>query len=247
MRERDVDIRAGKPIEPPAGSTAQSGSATRATRRTIIRDALAISVATGAYAVSFGALSVAAGLSLLQTCALSVLVFSGASQFAFVGVVAAGGAPLSGTATALLLGSRNALYGLRLAPLLRLRGLRRTASAQLVIDESTAMALNRETPALARVGFFATGLLLFAFWNAGTLVGALAGSAIGDPRDFGLDAAVAAAFVALIWPRLTSTRAWITAVGGTGVAVALVPVVPVGVPVLVAALVAVVVGWRGES
>ena len=126
-------------------------------RRDVVRDSLGVGLATGLYGASFGALGVASGLSVVQTCAMSVLIFTGASQFAFVGVLASGGAPLSGALTALLLGSRNALYGLRLAPLLALSRWRRLASAHLVIDESTAMAVTRPTTALARTGFYWTG------------------------------------------------------------------------------------------
>src|SRR5436190_11157092 len=110
-------------------------------RRAIVRDSLGVGIATGLYGVSFGAVSVAAGLSVLQTCALSLVMFTGASQFAFVGVAAAGGAPLSGAVTALMLGTRNTLYGLKLAPLLGFRGWRRAATAHVVIDESTAMSV----------------------------------------------------------------------------------------------------------
>jgi 4-azaleucine resistance transporter AzlC len=209
---------------------------------TIRRDGIAVGVATGAYGVSFGAVSVAAGLDVLQTCALSLLVFTGASQFAFVGVLAAGGAPLSGSLTALLLGTRNTLYGLRLAPLLAWHGWRRAGAAQLLIDESTAMSVTRETTAAARVGFLSTGLSVFALWNLATLVGALAGEAIGDPRTFGLDAAVGAAFLALLWPRLATTTNRVVAVLAAALALGLVPVTAAGVPVLAAALVALVAG-----
>ena len=140
---------------------------------------------------------------MLQTCALSLLVFTGASQFALVGVLAAGGAPLSGALTALLLGTRNTLYGLRLAPLLDWRGWRRLRAAHLVIDESTAMSVTRETTARPPgSASSSTGLAVFVLWNLATLAGALAGTAIGDPRTYGLDAAVGGAFLALLWPRL---------------------------------------------
>lgn len=207
-------------------------------RTSIARDGIAVGVATGAYGVSFGAVSVAAGLDVLQTCALSLLVFTGASQFAFVGVLAAGGAPLSGALTALLLGTRNTLYGLRLAPLLAWRGWRRVGAAQLVIDESTAMSITRETTEAARVGFLSTGLSVFALWNLATFVGALAGTALGDPRTFGLDAAVGAAFLALLWPRLSTTTNRVVAVLAAALALGLVPITPAGVPVLAAAGVA---------
>jgi predicted branched-subunit amino acid permease len=208
-------------------------------RPAVVRTALGVGVATGAYGLSFGALGTAAGLSIAQTCALSVLVFTGGSQFALVGVLAGGGNAMSGAASAVLLGTRNALYGARLAPLLRLRGVRRLVGAQLVIDESTAVALGNEEHGdrAGRLGFWATGLAVFALWNASTLAGAVAGTAIGDPRDLGLDAAVPAAFLALLAPRLRGRSARLTAAAGAVVAVAVVPVVPAGVPVLVAALV----------
>ena len=214
------------------------------TRRTVIRDAAAIGVATGAYGISFGAIGVASGLSVAQTCTLSLVMFTGASQFAFVGIVGGGGALVSAGLTALLLGSRNAFYGVRLADLLRLRGLRRLVGAQFVIDETTAMSVGRRSPALARTGFWSTAVILFTLWNLGTLGGALAGAALGDPRTFGLDAAAPAAFVALLWPQLTTRQSRLVAAAAALVAVALVPVVPPGVPVLVAGAVAIAVGFR---
>ncbi|WP_020575605.1 AzlC family ABC transporter permease [Actinopolymorpha alba] len=214
------------------------------TRQTIVRDAAAIAVATGAYGISFGAIGVASGLSVAQTCALSLLAFTGASQFAFVGIIGGGGALVSAGLAALLLGTRNAFYGVRLASLLNLRGLRRLAGAQFVIDETTAMAVGRRTPELARVGFWSTAILLFSLWNLGTLIGAVAGESLGDPGTYGLDAAAPAAFIALLWPRLTDTRSRAVGAGAALVAVALVPLVPAGIPVLVAGAVAIAVGLR---
>jgi len=213
-----------------------------AARRAVVRDSLGVGIATGLYGVSFGAVAVAAGLSVWQACALSLVMFTGASQFALVGVLASGGAPLSGALTALLLGTRNTLYGLRLAPLLRWRGWRRVAAAQVVIDESTAMSVNRTSTETARVGFLATGWSVFVLWNLATLVGALAGNALGDPRTYGLDAAVGAAFLALLWPRLADRRNQLVAVAAAAVALGVVPVVPAGVPVLAAAGVALLAG-----
>ena len=213
-----------------------------AERRAIVRDGLGVGLATGLYGTSFGAVSVTAGLSVLQTCALSLLMFTGASQFAFVGVAAAGGAPLSGAATALMLGTRNTLYGLKLAPLLELRGWRRAAGAHLVIDESTAMSVTRTSRGAARVGFLTTGLAVFALWNAFTLVGAVAGNLIGDPRTYGLDAAVGGAFLALLWPRLADGRNRVIAVCAAAVALGAVPLTAPGVPVLVAGGVALLAG-----
>ncbi|CUR53903.1 Branched-chain amino acid permease (Azaleucine resistance) [metagenome] len=213
-----------------------------ARRRQIIRDAAAVSVATGAYGISFGAIAVTSGLSVWQACASSLLIFTGASQYALVGVLGAGGAPLSGALTGLLLGTRNALYGLRLAPLLGWHGVRRLLGAHLVLDESTAMSINRESPEAARVGFVATGVGVFVLWNLATLLGALAGDQLGDPRTFGLDAAVGGAFLALLWPRLSDTRNRLVAVLAAALALSLVPLTPAGVPVLAASVVALGVG-----
>jgi predicted branched-subunit amino acid permease len=217
-----------------------------AERRAVVRDSLGVGIATGLYGTSFGAVSVAAGLSVAQTCALSLAMFTGASQFALVGVLAAGGTPLAGTLTALLLGTRNTLYGLRVGPLLGWTGSRRLAAAHLLIDESTAMAVTRPTRTLARTGFLATGASVLVLWNVFTLLGALAGRTLGDPRTYGLDAAVGAAFLALVWPRLAERRNQLVAVGAAAVALGLVPVTAAGVPVLAAGGVALLAGVLGR-
>lgn len=211
-------------------------------RSGIVRDSLAVGAATGAYGIGFGAVSVASGLSVAQTCVLSLLMFTGASQFALAGVVAAGGAPLSGAATALLLGTRNTLYGLRMGPLLGWRGWRRAAAAHVLIDESTAMSVNRGSTEAVRLGFLTTGVSVFVLWNLATAVGAVAGEAVGDPRTYGLDAAVGAAFLALLWPRLKDRRNVVVTVLAALVALTLVPVTAPGVPVLAAGGVALLVG-----
>jgi len=211
-------------------------------RSGITRDSLGVGIATGTYGVSFGAVSVGAGLDVAQTCALSLLMFTGASQFALVGVIAGGGTPLSGALTALLLGTRNTLYGLRMAPLLGWRGWRRVGGAHLLIDESTAMGVTRGSVPAARVGFLTTGWTIFVLWNLMTLVGAVAGEAIGDPRTYGLDAAVGAAFLALLWPRLDEPRNRLVAALAAAVALGVVPFTAAGVPVLVAGGVALLVG-----
>lgn len=213
-----------------------------AERRAIVRDSLAVGLATGAYGTGFGAISVASGLSVWQTCVLSLLMFTGASQFAFVGVVASGGGAVSAAATALLLGTRNTLYGLRMAPLLGYRGLARVGAAHVLIDESTAMGVTRDSRRAVRTGFLTTGLSIFVLWNLFTFLGAVAGDLIGDPRTYGLDAAVGAAFLALLWPRLTDRRNRVVAVLAAGLALAIAGVVPAGVPVLAAGGVALIAG-----
>ena len=215
-----------------------------ATRTAVVRDALGVGIATGAYGLSFGAIGTAAGLSLAQTCVLSLVMFSGGSQFAMAGVIGGGGAAMTGAATAILLGLRNGIYGLRLAGVLAVRGWRRPIAAHLVIDESTAMAVVRTSPRAARLAFWATGLSVFVLWNLATVVGAVGANALSDPKVLGLDAAAPAAFVALIAPRLKSREPWTVAAVGAAVALATVPFVPTGVPVLFAAAVAVVAGVR---
>jgi len=185
--------------------------------------------------------SAGSGLTLLQTCALSLLVFTGASQFALVGALAAAGNPLTAAAGAFFLGVRNAFYGLRLSQLLALPRAVRPFAAQWVIDETTAVTLAQPTRRSARLGFAVTGLSLYVLWNLTTLLGALGARAIGDTDAWGLDAAGPAVFLALLAPMLrTATE---RAVAGLAVllGLGLLPVLPGGVPVLVAALAAPVV------
>ena len=211
-------------------------------RREVRRQCLSVGIATGAYGVSFGALSVAAGLNIWQTIALSALLFSGASQFAVVGIVAAGGAGGAAVATSTLLGLRNGLYGLQMSRLLGVRGLRRLPAAQLTIDESTAVAIAQPERSAQRLGFWGTGLSVYVLWNLTTILGAVVGNALGDPRRFGLDAAAPAAFCALLWPRLKSGDARAVAAVAAIIALVVAPHAPAGIPVLVAALAAIVAG-----
>lgn len=210
--------------------------------RSVIIDSLGVALATGAYGVSFGAIATASGLSVAQTCVMSLIIFTGASQFAFVGIIASGGAPLTGALTAILLGSRNLFYGVSLAPHLRLRGFAKAASAHIVIDEPTAMAVTRDTSHQARLGFYWTGWSIFILWNLTTFAGALAGNAIGDPRTYGLDAAVGAAFLGLLWPRLDSMSTRLIAVIAAAAALGLIPFTAVGVPIILGGAFAVALG-----
>ena len=191
------------------------------------------------YAISFGVLSVTAGLSVLQTCVLSLATFTGASQFTYVSVISAGGGIASALPPSLLLAARNGVYALSLRSVLRRSHARRALDAQLVIDESTAMAHAQAEPLAKRRAFTLTGLSVFVFWNIGTLVGALAGGALTDPRDLGLDALFPAVFVALIAPQLRRGGAPAAAVIGALVALALIPFTPAGVPAMAAAAAAI--------
>lgn len=212
-------------------------------RRAIVGDALALGLGTGVYAISFGALAVAAGLSAWQAQALSLLMFTGASQFALIAVVASGGSAIVAIATSTLVGTRNAFYAVAMAPVLEARGLRRLVAAQATIDESTGMAARYEKDRdSARLAFWSTAAAIYVLWNLGTLIGSLGAGMLDDPDVLGLDAAAPAAFLALVWPRLTSWPMRAVAIVSLVVAVALSPFIGAGLPVLVGGAAGIVVG-----
>jgi predicted branched-subunit amino acid permease len=208
-----------------------------------VRIGLSIAAATGLYGISFGALGVASGLSVGQTMALSLLMFTGGSQFAFIGVVGGGGTGASALGAAALLGVRNAVYGMQMNQVLGVRGFAKLIAAQVTIDESTATAAAQTEPDEQRRGFWTAGLGVFVLWNLFTAMGAVLGNAMGDPRRFGLDGAAVAAFLGLLWPRLRSREPMTIAVVCALVTVVAVPLAPPGVPILVAAVVAGLWGW----
>lgn len=210
--------------------------------RSVVTASMTLGLAVGVFAISFGVGAVAAGASVWQTCAMSLLVFTGASQFSAVSVIGAGGSLGLALGGALLLAARNAVYGLAMADRIDGGLLRRLLAAQLTIDESTAMAAAQPDRRSQKLAFWVTGVSVFVWWNLGTLVGALAGNAI-DPLTFGLDAAFPAAFVAMVWPLLREPLARLAALLGAVVCLATIPFTPIGVPILLAATV-IVVGWR---
>lgn len=213
-------------------------------RAQVWRAALLVAFTVSSYGLPYGALAVAAGLSIWQTCFLSLVMFTGGSQFALIDIVASGGAGAgpSAIANAALLGLRNTFYGVTLAPILRLGRWNRLAAAHLTIDESTAVATGQSTPPSQRLGFWVTGIGTFLVWNVSTLLGAVLGGAIGDVNSLGLDAAAPAAFLGLLWPRLKQRQPRIVALASAVLAVAVAPYVPTGVPVLLTVVIAVVVG-----
>jgi len=216
--------------------------------RATATQSLSVSFTVGLYGIAFGAAGIAAGFSILQTCLLSLLTFSGASQFAVVGVMGAGGSALSGIATASLLGIRNGLYGLRMAPILQVRGWRRLLAAQVTIDESTGVAIGQEDlgKEAMKHGFWLTGFGVYIFWNLFTLLGALGAQAMGNPSAWGLDAAVPAAFLGLVWPRLLGKFERALAASALVMAIALSPVISAGLPIIATALLAVAFGWKAR-
>ncbi|WP_404433642.1 AzlC family ABC transporter permease [Microbacterium lacus] len=213
--------------------------------RRAAREGLGVALATSAYGISFGALAVASGLDIWQTCVLSLFMFTGGSQFAFVGVIGAGGlaAAPAAIASASLLGVRNVAYGMRMSPVIGDGLWRRAAAAHFTIDESTAVSLAQRTRHARTVGFWVTGVGIYIGWNLSTLAGALLGDVLGDPKAYGLDAAAAAAFLALLWPRLKRLQPIVVGVAAAVVATVLTPVMMPGLPVLLAAVVAILVGW----
>jgi branched chain amino acid efflux pump len=210
-----------------------------ARRDDVLRNAISIALATGLYAVSFGVLSVAAGFSVAQTCVMSAVAFTGASQFTFVSVIGSGGSPAAALAPALLLAARNGLYAISLRSVLTGSVARRALLAQGVIDESSAMAHAQRDPDAKRRAFDLTAVLLFCGWNLGTAAGAIVGSGLGNPQDLGLDAMFPAVFLALLAPRLGDADSRRAAIAGALVALAFVSFVPAGVPIIAAAFVAV--------
>jgi predicted branched-subunit amino acid permease len=213
--------------------------------RAVVRDSLGVGLAAGSFGVAFGVASAAAGLSTLQTMLLSLLAFTGGTQFAVISVVSSGGTLAAALGSGLLLGARNTLYGMRLAPLLRPRGVRRLVVAQGTIDETTAMAVVRRDPSLGRLAFWTTFAGCFVVWNTATAIGAVGARALGDPARFGLDAVIPAAFLALLAPRLRAGAVERRIAVGAGViALALIPFTPPGIPVLAACAALLLAGSR---
>ena len=208
------------------------------------RDAMGLSFAVGLYGSAFGAAAVANHFTVAQACFLSLVLFSGASQFAVIGVIGAGGTSLSAISTGTLLGLRNSLYSLRMKPILKLKGIKRLIGAQLTIDESTGIALAQKNEKESISGFWLTGIGVYFWWNLFTLIGALGAQAMGRPEQWGLDSAVPAAFLALVWPRLTNKKNWLLAISAALLALILTPLFPSGLPIITCALLALAFGWK---
>ena len=208
------------------------------------RTSLSVAFTVGLYGAAFGAAGITAEFSILQTCLLSLLLFSGASQFAVVGIMGAGGSAVSAIATATLLGFRNALYGLQLAPILKVTGLKRIIASQITIDESTAVSTLQSNDSDRKRAFYLTGFGVYIFWNLFTFLGALGASAIGDPSVWGLDAAVPAAFCGLVWPRLKDKRLFLISACAIILALLLTPITSAGIPIITTVLLAIIFGWK---
>jgi predicted branched-subunit amino acid permease len=219
-----------------------------ARRSSVTRNAIGVGLATGVYGISFGALAVTSGFSFSQTQVLSLGLFSGASQFAVVGIMGAGGGAVAAIATSSLLGFRNGLYALSIANVLKLKGFKKVIASQLTIDESTAMSVaNSDDEEMSRWAFWATGISVFVFWNIATAIGAFGASFVADPKSLGLDAAVGAAFLALLWPRLINKQIRVVGILAGLLALGLTPFVQPGIPVLASVLIAIGMGLKNAS
>ncbi|MFE5397327.1 AzlC family ABC transporter permease [Streptomyces sp. NPDC056568] len=201
----------------------------------LLKDVALVSAAGGVVGVSFGAIAVAGGLPVWVPVVMSLVVYAGSAQFSAVGVLLAGGGPVAAAATGLLLNTRTAAFSLAIAESIGTGRVARLVGAHLVTDETVAFALAQRDPERRRAAFWLSGVALFAVWNIGVLLGALAGTALGDTATYGLDAAFPAVLVALVLPALREDAGLRrAALPGAAVALALTPAVPAGVPVLLA-------------
>lgn len=210
--------------------------------RQVVSASVTLGAVVGVFGVVFGVGAVSAGGSVLQACVMSLLVFTGASQFTAVSVIDGGGTTGSALSSAMLLAARNGVYGLTMARHLDGTLGRRLIAAQLTIDESTAMATSQTERRSRSTAFWITGLSVYSFWNLGTLIGAIAGSSI-DPATYGLDAAFPAGFVAMVAPHFSTQNGRLAGVIGALICFVTIPFLPVGLPILCAAT-AVFVGVR---
>ncbi|WP_241833028.1 AzlC family ABC transporter permease [Streptomyces caatingaensis] len=199
-----------------------------------MRDIAAVALAMGIVGASFGALAVTAGEPLWVPVAMSLAVFAGGAQFATFDIAVGGGGTAAAVAAGLVLNARLLAYGLTVADVLDVRWPARLLGSHVLTDQSVAFARAERDPRRRRAAYLACGVLLFATWNAGTLVGALVGRTVGDARALGLDAAEPMVLLALVLPALRQRGVRRAASAGTAVALATVPFLPAGLPVLLA-------------
>jgi 4-azaleucine resistance transporter AzlC len=212
--------------------------------RDLARDIALVCLADAIVGVSFGAITVSLGLPFWLPMLLSVVVFAGAAQFMFVGIVAAGGNPIAAVVAGLLVNARHLPFGFAIGDVLGTGWLRRVVGSHLMIDESVAFALSQDEPRRRRAAYWVCGIALFACWNLGVLAGAFGGTVVTNTDAFGLDAAFPAVLLALILPAMRDPATRRGAVAGVVIALATAPFLPAGLPVLLA-LAGVIAGLRG--
>lgn len=201
----------------------------------LVRDVAALAGAVSFVGASFGAIATASGNPVWVPVLMSLLVFAGGAQFMAVGVAAAGGGMVAAVLAGLLLNLRMLPFGMAITDSLGSRRITRLIGSHLVTDESTAFALARsDDPLRSRQAFWVCGVTVFTVWNISVVVGALASTVLGDPDAFGIDAAFPAALLALVLPALREERVRRAALVGAAVAVLTTPLLPPGIPVLLA-------------
>ena len=209
------------------------------------RAALPLALAVTAFGVSYGILARASGMGRVAPVVMSLTTFAGSAQFAVASILAAGGGVSAAIAAAVLLNARYAPIGLSVAPALTGSTLTRLLHAQLVVDESWAVA-HRGGGVFDRGRLIGAGITLYVGWLLGTILGVAGGEVLGDPERLGLDAAFPALFLSLLVPQVRSRRPLLAALLGAAIGLALVPVARPGVPI-VAACLACAVGWRNPT
>jgi 4-azaleucine resistance transporter AzlC len=209
------------------------------------RAAVAVAATVWFFGASFGLVARAAGMGVLAPLVMSATTFAGSAQFAVSSILGAGGGAAAAIAAAVLLNARYAPISISVAPLFHGPRLRRLLESQLIVDESWALA-SRGGGRFDRRILLGAGLLLYVSWVSGTAVGVVAGDALGNPKDLGLDGAFPALFLALLAPQLRAPRAAIAAATGAAIALVLIPITPAGTPI-VAASAACLLGLRRRS
>jgi branched chain amino acid efflux pump len=200
-----------------------------------VRAAAPIGVAAVAFGVSFGVLARAAGMGRVAPMVMSVTTFAGSAQFAAVSILGAGGGLVTAIVAAILLNLRYGPIGLSAATTFEGPWWRRVVTAQLIVDESWAIA-QRDDGRLDRRLLVGAGLLLLVTWTAGTAIGAFAGDLVADPESLGLDAAFPALFLALLWPQVRERSRLLAALCGAAIALVLMPFTGPGIPIVAASL-----------
>ena len=197
------------------------------------RTALPLAIAVGGFGISFGVLARSAGFGWLAPIVMSATTFAGSAQFAAVSIIRDAGSIVAAVTAALLLNARYGPIGVSVAPYLTGSSWSRLVQAQLVVDESWALASEGDGRFNSRV-LIGAGLVLYASWVLGTAIGLIAGDALGDPAALGLDAAFPALFLALLVPQLRGRTPIMAALFGAAIALALTPITPAGIPIIAA-------------
>lgn len=198
-----------------------------------VRSVVPLAIAVFAFGIAFGVLARDIGMGAVAPVVMSATTFAGSAQFAAASVLGAGGSAATAILAAALLNARYAPIGVTVAPYMHGSRFSRLMHAQLIVDESWAVAAEGDGRWNPRV-LFGAGTGIYVAWVGGTLLGVVSGDLIGDPNRLGLDAAFPALFLALMWPQLRDRTAVAAAIAGAAIALALTPFTAPGVPIVAA-------------